>query len=439
VRCTMQRASLVLAWLITLAWQDRALAQTAAPNATTRAAAEAEASFRQATEAVATGDIARAIAALERVLRANPDLANIKLELGLLYLRAGNADLARSYLRQAINAPDAPEAARTRARLALATAASASGGFSITGSLFANAQLQSNPNGSPGSISVTGPGGTPIIISGSALDIPRGTDLAFSVGTSVQIRHGLGNQRGHDIALDLGAAQTNFFHATDLDATYLSARLGPRFFTGAALAPTGYIRPLATGTLLFLGHDHYFSAFGGGVEFLTRPSLVTSLSGQIGYERRDYYRPSRRLTAFEQSGTYLSGNVEFALQLSPRTRASVSALFEKADTRAAYWSRRTWGGQAGITDAFAPSGGTQSWVARLSGSYRRSDYTAPDPLVNVNLARDEDRFDAEASLSIPLADFVSLDIRASQTWNNANLPNYKFTNTSGTISVSYRF
>lgn len=430
----MQGARLLLAWLIAFGWSGPLLAQ---PE--TRNLDDAEASFRHAAEAAAAGDITGAIAALERVLQTNPDLANVKLELGLLYLRAGNADLARSYLREAINAPDAPETARQRARLALGSAAGGGGGFSATGSVFASVQVQSNPNGSPGSVSITGPGGVPIIVSGDDLSIPRGTDVSFSVGGSFQLRHGLNSQRGNDIVLDVAVAQTSYGDTTELDATYVNGRLGPRFFTGPALAPTGYVRPYVTLTGLSLGHSRYFSAVGGGGEFLARLSLTTSVAGQIGYEHRDYDNSRRRPTADEQSGDYISGVVELAKQAAPRLRTSAAILFEKADANRSYWSRTTLGGQLGAIYSFAPGGGAQSWIARLLGTYRRSDYSAPDPLVNLVAKRNEDRIDLEASLSIPLGEFVSLDLRAGQTWNESNLPNYDFNNTSGTIGVSYRF
>lgn len=53
-----------------------------------------EKSFRFAELAVRVGDINGAINALERILLLNPALDNIRLELGLLYHRVGNAAVA---------------------------------------------------------------------------------------------------------------------------------------------------------------------------------------------------------------------------------------------------------------------------------------------------------------------------------------------------------
>ncbi len=400
---------------------------------------DAEASFRFAAEATARGDVPAAIAALERVLQTNPDLANIKLELGLLYLRAGNPDLARSYLTIAVNSPEAPEEARQRARIALRSASGALGRFGISGSAGAGLAFQTNPNGSPASVSITGPGGIPILISGDDLSIPRGSDLSATANASIEARYGLGGQRGNDLVLDVNVAQTNYLETTELDASYLNARLGPRIFTGPEIAPTGFVKPYVTGTVLALGGARYFSGFGAGIALLARPSLSVTVTGQIAYDRRNYNNSKRRPTAEEQTGDYWSGVAEIGVPLSPRTRLSVTGIYERVEAREEYWSRATYGTQLGFVTAIKPPSGAVSWLGRLTAAYRRSDYGAPDPLIDPVRRRDEDRFEVEAGLSIPLGATSTLDLRASQTWNKSNIANYDYRNTLGSLGFSFRF
>jgi hypothetical protein len=398
---------------------------------------DAEKSFRYAADAAAAGNVVGAIAALERVLQNNPDLDNVKLELGLLYLRVGNTGLARSYLRQAVKSPDAPPLARERARIALASAEGASGGFKMSGSLFASGQVQSNPNGSPGAVSIVGPGGVPIIVSGDDLNIPRGADVSGSAGGTVQLRYGLDSQRGDDIVADLSVSQTNYDKTTELDATYLGGRFGPRFFGGPANAPNGYLRPMVTGTFLALGHARYFTAYGGGAEFVRRSSLATTFSGQVVIEKRNYHNSRLRPTAGDQSGVYLSGSLDLAQQLSARLLLNAGGLVEHVDADRSFWSRKTFGGQIGALYAFGA--GSKSLLLRAGGTYRRSDYDAPDPLIDALRQRTEDRFDLDLALSVPLTSSLSLDLRGSQTWNHSNLPNYDYDNTLGSIGISFRF
>ena len=63
-----------------------------------------------------------AIAALERILRADPSLDNIRLELAWLYLAAGSPDVAAVYAREALSSPNIPPDVAVRARELLAGA-----------------------------------------------------------------------------------------------------------------------------------------------------------------------------------------------------------------------------------------------------------------------------------------------------------------------------
>lgn len=81
--------------------------------------ANPERSFEFVQAAVDAGDLRGAIAALERILLINPDLPNIQLELGVLYRRAGAAELGDAYIREALAAEDVPPEVRERAEAIL--------------------------------------------------------------------------------------------------------------------------------------------------------------------------------------------------------------------------------------------------------------------------------------------------------------------------------
>src|SRR5690349_10352951 len=81
-----------------------------------------DAAVRYARAAAAAGQVRPAIAALERVLRVNPRLDNIRLELASLYLAAGSPDVAALYAEQALASPSIPPEVAGRARQLLAQA-----------------------------------------------------------------------------------------------------------------------------------------------------------------------------------------------------------------------------------------------------------------------------------------------------------------------------
>lgn len=400
---------------------------------------DSEASFRYARKAIAAGDVRGAISALERVLQINPNLANIKLELGLLYLRVGQSDLARSYLEAAAVAADAPRDARDRARRALRLADQQLSKWTIGGTVSLSAQAQSNPNGSPGSVSVRGPFGAPIIVSGDDLSIRRKTDLSGVAALNVEVAYGVGDQQGNEIVFDLTAVENEYDQTSELDATFLSARLGPRIYFGNPLNPAGYIRPFASGTYLALDRDTYFKAYGGGAVGSFQPGIGWTITGVAAYEHRDFSPTVLRPRSDDQTGDYGSGVLDIAVQVDPRIRLNVGFVIEHVAARADYWSRLTYGPQIGAILALRSLTGGDPWVARLGAGYRRSDYDQADPFVDPDVLRTENRYDIDATLSIPISQNFSLDIRAQQTWNKSSLPNYRFENTLGSFGISYRF
>jgi tetratricopeptide (TPR) repeat protein len=82
--------------------------------------------------AIRTGDFEGAIAAFERMLLVDPNLPWAKLELGALYFRLGSFAMARTYLQDALTAPNLSPTVRDhiRALLAQIEQEEASGQFS---------------------------------------------------------------------------------------------------------------------------------------------------------------------------------------------------------------------------------------------------------------------------------------------------------------------
>lgn len=400
---------------------------------------DAETSFNLARTAVSAGDVRGAIAAFERVLQVNPDLANIKLELGLLYLRVGQADLARSYLEAAVDAADAPEEARQRARQALRVSNGLSRPWSVHGTLFLGGQYQTNPNGSPNTVSVIGPFGEPILVSGDQLRVVGGDDYSAAATANLEVAYGIGNQRGDALVADLDLAQNEYAKTNELDASYVNLRLGPRFNFGRPIDPTGYIRPFASGTILTLDRSGYYYSYGGGLEALGRATLNLTITGQLSYERRDFRNSETRPRARDQTGDYWLGVGDISWQIATRVRLNAGSIVEHVDAREAYWSRTSYGPRFGLTAVCTAPVGSIPWVVRFGGQYRRSDYKEADPFVDAVRARAEDRYDIDAAINIPLTSTIALDFRAQQSWNRANFPNYRYKNSFGSFGLNYRF
>jgi hypothetical protein len=115
--------------------------------------------------AVEVGDVGGAIAALERVLLIRPDLANVKMELGLLYRAARAPETAEAYLSEAGVSGDVPPEYGERLEQEIAAVHADQSAHRLTGSLFLGGRYETNVNAGPDSRSVQ-VGGTPINLEG---------------------------------------------------------------------------------------------------------------------------------------------------------------------------------------------------------------------------------------------------------------------------------
>jgi hypothetical protein len=399
---------------------------------------DSETWFNLAREASSRGDYPAAIAALERILLSNPDLANIKLELGLLYLRVGNAALAKNYLQEAYDSPDAPEAVRSRVQEALGNANLGLDRTRVDGFVQSGMRYQSNPNGSPGEVSIVLPGGVPVIVGSDGLSVTRESDFSFFSSANVTVSHRLGDQRNSSLVGSINVGQQTYLDVEDIDTIYVGGEVGPRFLLGSATAPTGYIRPFVSASYLSLGGADYFAAYGGGATVSVEPKFGLLLGATAAYTRRDYQNSGIRPRATDQTGDYFAGSASLYWQATSGTGVRLALIAERADTNAPYWSRDTIGASFGLDNRiglFRGSGAT----LRMGAAYRSNKYDDIDPLVSLTEVRSEDRFELSAGLDIPILQRAALNLRFQQTWNEADLPNYDYNNTLASVGVTHRF
>jgi tetratricopeptide (TPR) repeat protein len=178
-----------------------------------REPANLDLSFRFAEAATRIGDYEAAIGALERMLFYNPNLPRVKLELGILYFRLGSYEMARSYFRGALAAPDAPLEIRGRVEgfLAEIERRLSTTQWSVYGQT--GLRHQSNANAGPSSSLVRG-AGLDVILDRRYVRQPDWN--AFGVAA---IRHvyDFENQRGDVWETSLVGYAARQFHVTRLD------------------------------------------------------------------------------------------------------------------------------------------------------------------------------------------------------------------------------
>lgn len=433
---------ILLLWLAPLApaaAQDRVEANPlrAAFIEMMAAPGQPDAALRYARLAAATGDARAAIIALERVLRIDPQLDNIRLELASLHLASGSPDLAAAYAREALENPDIPPDVERRGRMLLAQAerGAARSTFDVSG--FVGARYDSNAN------EATSLGSVPIFLPELqdfvGVQVPtRGqSDWSMVLGARAQHRYDLGLQREGSWQTNAALFDQRFARiARGYDLSIASLDSGPRIGViegeGARLA----LRPFASAAWIGYGGETYAWLYGGGltaeVKLPPRWTLELTWLGRFGnYENTEFRPRSREFTGAEQG---VVATVEYAMTRDTRLSASLS--YSDAEAREDWWARSGWGGSLGVTSVveLGPLGPAE--LATRVG-VRRLRYDAPDPFINPLQSRRDTRWDAGASLVLPLGRAVALALEYGWYEQDSNYGFYSYGNHALTLGLRF--
>lgn len=396
-----------------------------------------ENTFRFAQAAAASGDLRGAIAALERMLRINPGLANIELELGVLYLRAGSPELASIYLRQALSARDVPAPVRERAQALLARTERAKSRHITTGTLYGGLRYDNNANAGPDSRSVRVAGTTGLI---DEEDTGQ-SDTSAELAASVNYVYIMDNQAGHEIEASAGTYNRYYDKSRELDLNSFAADVGPRFYFSDAAAPALSLRPYITGTYVVLDRDRYLDSVGGGLNlrrFFWGGSFVETT---LEISDQTYRNTDRSPNNSDRSGTFGELLLRGSYQYSAALRLFGGIEGAMRDSRKDYEAFKEGGLRVGATLTHAaPFGITDSaWSTTLSVAGRRTKYDEADPAIDPNQRRKDTRADVNLSTTIRLSTSLTLAIAAYYTNNNSDLPNYEFDNQGASLGLAWAF
>lgn len=250
-----------------------------------------------------SGDLRGAIAALERILLINPKLANIKLELGVLYLQVGSEQLAQSYLRQALEAPDVPELVRVRAGEMLARAEAAASRHRFTGLLSLTGRYDTNANAAPASVRFVDPIVGSVVEATLQQEFTGREDYSIQALGSFQYGYRLDSQAGNEIEANLLLFGQRYDVSNDVNTTLIDFDLGPRFYFGDIASQDLSLRPYVSVSYLQLDDESYLRTVGGGIGVRKYFSPRLRAEGYVEAEDFEFSNSERRPTVSNRSGT----------------------------------------------------------------------------------------------------------------------------------------
>jgi hypothetical protein len=412
---------------------------------TLRNPGDLDASFRFAEVASAVGDPEAAIGALERMLFFNPQLARVKLELGVLYFRLGSYEMARSYFNAAVEAPDTPAEVRLRVAQFQSEIDRRLRTTQFSGFYQAGLRYQSNANAGPNGIIVRALGQDATL---STQFRRQGDWNAFVLGGGRFI-YDFGNQRGDVFEADAIGYYSKQFSIERLDTGLIEVQAGPRFALLPDAWPGSSIKPYLVAGAISLGSASYMRAWGAGVT-LAFPFAYALVEPGYEVRQRDYDNSTNYPTAKDQSGRFQSGYLRMSGPLyafgATLVRWQLRGALNVQEARAPFTGSRANAYRQWTVDlalpwefeaTFLPQ--TRRWTVSPFVGFSRSTFDEPNPIVDPVVARKDREWRVGAGFDMPLTDMIGIAGLISYTHVNSSLPNYEIRNFTVSLGPTGRF
>ena len=212
-----------------------------------------EVTFAYVKVATDRGDYEAAIAALERLLYYNPNLAHVKYELGTLYFKLRSFDMAKRYFKEALVTPGLDPVTRSRIEGYLPdterqTQQSRFAGFAQTG-----VRYQSNANFAPSNGLVN--------VGGQQLGLPttntKRSDSNWFGLVGLSHDYDLNDAAGSTFETRFTGYLTQQFALHDLDVGLVDGSFGWRIPIMSNLFPGASVKPYVTGGNIWVGGSQY--------------------------------------------------------------------------------------------------------------------------------------------------------------------------------------
>ena len=384
--------------------------------------ANLDAMFEFSQVATRLGRYEPAITTLERMLIYNPNLPRVRLELGVLYLRIGAPEVARTYFVDALQAPDVPEPVRLRAEAFLAEIDRRTSPHQVAGSLFGGLRYQTNANAGPNSGRVVTPIGT------LELDdrFRKEDDFnAFLSGVVVH-RYGLDTPHGEYWESRGIAYASKQFDLDDLDLAVLQVDTGPRLALLPESLPGTTIRPYVVGNLVTLDWKLLFGAVGVGAELAHQVNERLLLEAEPTLLYREFDNNSTYPNVDDQSGVEAGIALRAHYRLTPELTLRGELSYSNENARREFESNEEYGIAASLEYTYpAPFGIEVPWTVAFGAGYVWSDYDRPDPGVDPNRERRDEELRLSLLHSFRITNRWSIEAQVQYFDNNSNIRNFE--------------
>jgi len=381
---------------------------------------------RFAELAIAIGDLEGAISTLERMLIFDPDLPQVRMELGILYFQLESFDQASVYLRGVLSDDSVPDEILIQVETVLQNISERTAIHSFSGAVYAGARYQTNANTSPENNQILLFGQQALLgnnyIGQADSDLSARTQLSYVFDFQTDL---------HD-TLNIGlSAQSNWFEdRTELDASVLDLRAGAQFYPRFGVAKKLQAYPYLLANRYDSDQETIISV-GGGLGLSGLIGDDGSMSVQAEYQEKKYtIQP-------QLDSSLASVTLGPRFRLGVQTEISTVGFIRQVDSNTAHESNREIGIGLSLERTFTslfPQFGP-FWQTTLSVSPSWKHYTIPNPTIDPNQRRREQSIQGIVMLGIPLAANKGLNISAGLSLVDSNIPNHEYDNYFVSLNV----
>ncbi len=389
--------------------------------------------FHFAELAIAVGDLEGAIAALERMLIIDPDLPQVRMQLGTLYFQLGSYAMALSYLNAVLAHTEVPADIKQDAQALVTQIDALTSPHRFSGTVVGGVRYQSNANGGPMTNNIR-------LFGGSAILDDKYThqpDWDISVAGQFSYIYDFETEPSKVLETRVSVYSSKQDKQSQVDTTLAEIQFGPTVGLTPQPGHALDIRPYVLANDMTLGGKNSFSGLGGGLDLNYKTSMTSAWNLGGRYVDRDYDNAEE--VGLKGPRTRLFAGKTFGLSSMTLGTVNLNAFNEDTDEKSsAYWE---YGLQAtiqhilGTPFSFTP----QPWTTSVTVGFYDKSYDEANPGVDASTVRKDGTLRTSASLVIPLNFNISLLATAGYTDVRSNLPNYTNENWFSSISMMGQF
>ncbi len=387
--------------------------------------ADLDRTFEFAKVATRIGDYEGAVAALERMLMAQPNLPRVQLELAALYYRLGSFEMARGYLDAASENPDMPAQVRERADELRERIERELSAHRFGGSLYAGLRYDSNANSLPDD-------NINIPLSATAED-----DVA-AFGT-LSLNHTFDPRRADGLVLESAGMLFANRHAEQdqVDLTVAEIKSGPRIRLNRRDTESATLRPYGIFTWVHLGDATHYHAPGAGLEISSFTGGPTSVAALAEARHRSFNDTASTPNKSDEDGWELTATLRGSHRITQQTGLSASVQYTRIDAERAWRARDQVGLSAGVAHSYTGLNGTP-WNTSLTAGIATSDYDGPE-LGLINVTRSDTDYRLTLVQTMPVSPSLAAIATVGYFKREANIAVNAFDNVFATLGFSWRF